>query len=250
MKRIRELSNYQKAILLILAAMTLIFGIVYIRATSQKGYAFREQILLPSYENGNTVYSGDNCSFTVTPDKTVTFRYLSDVYGPYTAKEDATAIPAKYADRTNCTGIVLYDDGKEIFRGAALTDPYSSFELVYENGEMVWNIVVSVSGGSAFDMNGNVYDSRKPTVKTILELMGQPELTPKGEWGFFFMGLFVSVATAVSILFADELFRLNFVFTLRDWELAEPSDFEIAGRYISWTLLPILSLWVYCSGLH
>lgn len=250
MDRIRTLNRYQKAILLILAAMTLVFGIIYIHATSQQGYAYQGKILLPTYESGNTVYTGDVCSFTVTADKTVTFRHLSDIYGPYTAKEDASAIPAEYAERANCTGIVLYQDGKEIFRGAALTDPYSGFSLVYANGQMLWNVVVSISGGTSYGMDGKVYESREPSVHTILELMGQPELTSKGEWGFFFLGLFLCAVTVISILFADELFRLSLVFTLRDWEQAEPSDFEIAGRYIGWTLLPILIMWVYCSGLN
>jgi len=254
MDRIRALNRYQKAILLILAAMTLVFGIIYIRAASQHGYAYRDEILLPSYENGSTVYSGKingaQCSFTVTADKTVTFRCINRTYGPYTALEDPTAVPTEYAQYPNCTGVVLYENGKQIFRGAALTDPIYGFHLADTNGEMLWSIISTMSDGTRVDEHGTVIDPWEPGVHTILELMGQPELTAKGEWGFFFLGLFLCAVTVISILFADELFRLSLVFTLRDWEQAEPSDFELAGRYIGWTLLPILILWVYCSGLH
>ena len=54
----------------------------------------------------------------------------------------------------------------------------------------------------------------------------------------------------ISILFADELFRLGLIGRVRDWDQAEPSEFEIAGRYISWTLFPILILWIYFTGLR
>ena len=50
MERIRNLSIYQKVILLILSAMVVLFGLVYIRATSLEGYAYKEEIFLPSYE--------------------------------------------------------------------------------------------------------------------------------------------------------------------------------------------------------
>lgn len=38
MERIRNLNIYQKVILLILAVMIVLFGLVYIRATSLEGY--------------------------------------------------------------------------------------------------------------------------------------------------------------------------------------------------------------------
>ena len=234
MDRIRELNRYQKVILLILLALLVVFGIVYIWAASQKGYAYKEEIFLPSYENGNTVYSGRlydaDCSFTVTADKVVSFRCEDKYYGPYTAVEDASAIPEEYALISNAVGVELRNNGPVMFRGAVLTHP--------PNGVLL------------FDENGSIVDPWEPGVYTILELMGEPQLTKKCEWCFFFMGLFVSLIAACNILFADELFRWSIRFSVRNWDRAEPSDFGIASRYISWTLFPILILWVYCSGLN
>jgi hypothetical protein len=56
--------------------------------------------------------------------------------------------------------------------------------------------------------------------------------------------------TAVSILFADELFRWNLAFQIRNADRAEPSDWEIAGRYIGWTALTIMALVLYVMGLR
>ena len=42
--------------------------------------------------------------------------------------------------------------------------------------------------------------------------------------------LIISIFNAFSILYADEIFRWNLAFQIRDTDGAEPSDWEIAGR--------------------
>ena len=85
------------------------------------------------------------------------------------------------------------------------------------------------------------------TKSTILELMNDPELTHKGEW---FGAVFICVLNTISILFADELFRWNLAFRIRNVDYAEPSDWEIAGRYIGWTVLTIMALVFFIIGLQ
>lgn len=63
------------------------------------------------------------------------------------------------------------------------------------------------------------------------------------------MAVVFSLLTAASMLFADELFRWNLAFQIRNVEKAEPSDWEIAGRYLSWTVLTLLVLGFYIGGL-
>ena len=118
MDRIRELDSYQKCILCILALLVLGFGALYAVTISRVGYEYRDTILVPTQENGATVYSGEiggvPASFTVTESKTVTYRYGDKTYGPYTVTEDPTAVPAgKYG-----TGVEVRLDGKIIFRGS------------------------------------------------------------------------------------------------------------------------------------
>ena len=61
---------------------------------------------------------------------------------------------------------------------------------------------------------------------------------------------FICVLNALSILFADELFRWNLVFRISNADHAEPSDWEIAGRYISWTCMSIMALVLFIIGLQ
>ena len=81
----------------LLAAMLILFTVLYIVTTSQVGLAYKGSILIPSYEEGRTVYSGDidkiAAQFVVTDDHIVTFTYGDKTYGPYNVTEDITAIP-------------------------------------------------------------------------------------------------------------------------------------------------------------
>ena len=86
MERIRELGNYQKFILILLVLMVLGFGVRYGITTSRVGYEYRDAILVPTEENGATVYSGEingtPAAFTVTSGKAVTYQYGDKTYGP------------------------------------------------------------------------------------------------------------------------------------------------------------------------
>ena len=54
----------------------------------------------------------------------------------------------------------------------------------------------------------------------------------------------------LSILFADELFRWHLSFRVWNADNLEPSDWELAGRYISWTVLCVTALVVFVIGLQ
>ena len=89
----------------------------------------------------------------------------------------------------------------------------------------------------------------EPSVCNILELLSGPGLEHKGDWVPFALGLVICILTALSILYADELFRWSMSFCIRNAENAEPSDWELAGRYIGWVMLPIAALVVFIIGL-
>lgn len=254
MKRIKNLDGFQKGVLLVLTAMVLVFSVVYPVTISRKGFAYKDAILVPSQENGNTVYSGKiqgkKAVFTVSADKTVQFRYGARVYGPFTVKEDPTAIPKDVGMAESKTGIELREGDKILFRGAVMEQGGFRW-LCGEDGTWITtSISVTTNGGYAVDEHGNIIDPMKPSVSTILELMAGPVLTQKGEWGWWFFGVFVCAATAISILFADELFRWNLAFRIRNTHDAEPSDWEIGCRYLSWGLTPILVMVIFFSGLR
>ena len=90
----------------------------------------------------------------------------------------------------------------------------------------------------------------EPSASSVLDLVYGKNLENKGDWQIWFYALIISIITAVSILFADELFRFNLAFQIRDADYAEPSEWEIASRYIGWTIMPILALVMYIIGLQ
>ena len=256
MGRIKSLNRYQKVILLLLAVMLVSFTEAYFVVSSREGFAYRGAILPPYEEGENTVYvgrvEGESAIFVVTQDKTVTFHYGDKTYGPYTAHEDPTAIPEDSAMAEHMTGVEIREGDDVFFRGGVLTAGGSNREMMLFNEDGSFasaNVRVTSSNGIMYDSEGNVVDQMAPSAVTILRLMDDPELTSKGEWLAWFCGLFVSVVTAVSILFADELFRWNLRFIIRNVDRAEPSDWEIIGRYIGWTVSAVAVPIIYIMGL-
>ncbi len=255
MERIKSLNRYQKVVLLLMAVMVIAFWAVYFMTLSRVGFAYKDTILVPSRENGSTVYSGkldgQPARFTVSADKSVVFQHGDKTYGPYTAKEDPTAIPKIEEMAGAMTGVELLEGDRVLFRGGVL-NLSNEYWLYNEDGTPNNFEVghVTVTNGIELDESGNEIDPAEPSASTILRLMGDPELTHKGEWIAWFGAMFICVLNAILILFADEVFRWDLMFRIRDVEHAEPSDLEIAGRYFSWTVLTILALILFILGLQ
>ena len=250
MERIKNLNRYQLGILLLLILMLVVFGVIYSVCSSRAGFRYHNVILEPSELNGNTIYSGtiqgEDAAFTVTEDKTVTFRYGEMVYGPYRAKEDPAAKPD---DAEYWTGVEILEGNSVFFRGGVWLSS-DGLILVDEDGGIIFDIIAYTSDGTTFDSDGNIVDPVKPSAATILELMSEPELTSKGEWGAWFGAGILSVLIAFSVLYADEIFRWNLAFQIRNVDYAEPSEWEIAGRYVSWTVMTGMTLYIYIMGLQ
>ena len=250
MERIKELNWYQKGILLLLIVMAVVFCVVYSVVSSRVGFLYHDVILVPSDENGSTVYfgtvEGRKCCITVTADKTVTFQLGDKHYGPYTAREDPTARPE---DEEYLTGVEILDGDAVFFRGGVWRSG-DGFMLFAEDGGISLTITATMSDGTVVDGNGKIIDQMEPSPTTILELMAGPELTHKGKWGAWFGAVLISILAVASILFADELFRLNLMFRVREVDIVDPSEWELARRYISWTIWAITAFAVYMIGLQ
>ena len=250
MERWKALNWYQKGILLLLAAMIVVFCGVYAYVTSQIGYIYKDALLKPSQQDGNTVYSGKidgkEAEFSVTAKKEITFRLGDKVYGPYTVKEDPTAKPK---DHPLSTGFEIKKGDEILFRGGVYqyASEFLSWGLYNEDGTPYTtdsNIVIGVNGQVIDEKNYN------PTVSALLTLYHGPKLANKGNWEIWFACVLLSVLNAVAILFADELFRWYLRRRISDWQFAEPSEWEITSRYIGMTLMVALILFLYIKGLQ
>lgn len=249
MERIKSLDWYQKGLLLLLLVMVVLFTVIYSVVSSRAGFLYYDVIFIPVTESESTVYSGtvdgQQCRFTVTADKTVTFQCGEVIYGPYTAREDPTARPA---DKEYLTGVEIKDGDEIFFRGGVLQSG-DELMLFAEDGKFHWNLTIVSGDGTVMDGKDNTAEKLAPSPATVLELMDDPKLVSKGDWGAWFGCLFLCIVTAISILFADELFRLRYALRVRDVDLIEPSDWEIASRYIGWTVITIMILVIFIMGL-
>jgi len=255
MEKIKSLNIYQKCILILMIIMPLVFTLIYYVTISKVGYEYKDAILVPSQENGSTIYSGkiqkSQARFIVGEDKSVLFQYGDITYGPYVAKEDPTAIPEDAEMKDRMTGVELRQGEETLFRGGVFES--GNVMYLYNEDGTLDNFGFSYmdSDGIERDQNGNPIDSIvTPSAETLLELMNDPELTHKGDWYAWFGGVFICIVNAVSILFVDELFRWNLSFQIRNADRAEPSDWEITGRYIGWTVLSITALILFIVGLQ
>lgn len=251
MERIRNLDRYPKILLLSLLAMAVIFAGVYGFVTSRKGYLYGDTILVPTREGGTTLYSGkidgQESTFTVTAD-TVIFLRGETAYGPYILREDPAAIPEGDPLAAYMTGILITDDGQPFFRGGMMEDGHA-LHLFQQDGSPLYDIIVTMSDGTETYVDGKLVDPFEPSPYTVVSLLRGPELTHKGEWSAFLTCLLLSAILAVSILFADELFRFRMSFRVQDVNALEPSDWELASRHIGWGLLTGLILILYFVGL-
>ena len=253
LKRIKSLNRYQKGVLLVMAAMVLVFTAAYAVVISREGIVYHNgALLVADREDGVTTYSGrvlgEPAVFTVWEDKRLTFQYGDHVYGPYTLKEDPSAVPANIGLVDSLTGLELRRGDEILFRGGMLDGDYR--QLYNEDGSLAdFGISIVTNTGVMMDEKGTVIDPMEPAVSTIVSLMMGPRLTHKGQWSIWLIGVLACVLTAVTILYADELFRRRLSLQIRNAEQAEPSDWEIRNRYIAWTVLPVLALILFIAGL-
>ncbi len=254
MERFRELDRFQKGVFLLVLILPLVFAVLCFMTVSRVGYAYRSAILVPRQEAGKTVYSGtvqgQQTVFTVS-ENTLLLQYGSRTYGPYTVKEDPTAIPQDRDLKGSVTGLEIRRGESIFFRGAVKDSgthmtlyhkEHFFFDTLYEETD-----IINVSGT---DVYGNAVDPIEPSVLNILRLLGTPELTHKGSWTNWFWGTLLCVLTAVSILFREYLFRLRMSLQIQDADRAEPSGLVFGSWYVAWALLPIAALILFIIGLQ
>lgn len=246
MKRIKALPMLQKLLLAFLLALALIFAPLYAVTISREGMLYRGSILVPRTEGSATVYEGKvegmRVAFTVT-DQTVTVVQGERTFGPYTVREDPTAIPKEHDMARGMVGVEVRR-GEEILLRGGMFLPGGSGLLLREDGDPValydeyeWNDFA-------------IKDREEPNYGSIIQSVWGPELLHKGSWMVYFGSLGISLLTAGLILFADEIFRWNLRLRIRHAETAEPSEWELAGRWLAWIALTISVTALYVTGLQ
>ena len=143
-----------------MVAMILIFAMIYPKTISRVGYRYNDEILVPNQENGNIVYSGKingvPTQFIVSKEKSIVLQHGDKTYGPYTMKEDPTAIPKDEELAEQMIGVEICNNDKVLFRGGVL-DFGDDYWLYNEDGTLDNFGFTYVTGdGIERDENGNV----------------------------------------------------------------------------------------------
>lgn len=242
----------KKVLPILSLVIVVVFSVLYFFIGRQYGVAYQDALYFPSSEGDTTVYSakvdGQPASFTVQGD-TVTYHWGDTVYGPYTVREDPTAAPVVEWDYPNLIGVEIRDGDSILFRGG-YTENLSL--LIGEDDEFdssISHVTYSVNG-VGYDAEGNVVDPHQPSLKTLIRFSQRPEPDAhRGDPLMWFLGLFLAGVTVLLIRFDDAIFRFNLFFRVRHPEDAEPSDWEMTSRVLSWLAFTAFSFGVFLAGL-
>lgn len=253
MSKWNTLTQFQRVLLIALAVLLAVFTAVYPILGRREGIPYRDALLLWSAQGETDVYAGrvdgERTVFTVAPDGTIQYRRGDTDYGPYTVALDPSAVPRDSDMADVLTGVEVRDGEKILFRGGWYNSGFPL--LVDEHGETESPFTISVhtSGGKVYGPDGQALaPSYEPTASFLLQLALEPPLTHRGELYAYFTGTLLAVVGIVSILFADQLFRWDLRFRIRDPERAEPSEWEIFTRYLGWIVCTAGALIVYLAG--
>ena len=240
-----------RVLILLHAALMLLFILLY--STLGKQYVVRHEDELFRYrEDGNTLtYTGTlndlDAVFTVLPDGSLECLLDGVAYGPYTVIEDPSAGPEDSdVPIRGLTGIEVREGDEVMFRGGF----YGVDSLLFYNSDGTryrspTQTVVSSTGYSEVHTSVPV----EPSLKTVLRFTIAPDLVYRGDIEALLIGLFCSIACMASAFWAEELFRHNLKFSIKHAENAEPSEWALMSRWISWLTLTVLTLVLYIGGL-
>ena len=253
MERIKALNRYQKGILLLLIVMVSVFTVVYFIAFSKTGFVYHDAFLVKESDGGDTVYTGyvdgRELSYTVTEENAVICRYGSKTYGPFTVQKDPSAVPKSNGRAEDMVGVEIREGESILFRGGVLMNEDHMVLVDEKTGDPTYDITVS-GDGITYDSEGNIIEPMKPSAHMILRLLAGPELIKGGNFWAWLGGILFAGMTAVSILFAEELFHFRMSFRVQYAELTEPTEWEMITRYAGWTLGIVATLIIFFSGLN
>ena len=246
MERIRNLTGYQKALIIIMIVMVMVFSIIYPKTVSRVGFWYNDRIFVPSRADGSTVYSGrldgNKARFVLSDYRTVVFYYGDTTYGPYSLIYDPTAVPESHSDAKHMTGIEIRDGEDIKFRGGIIGYSSSGYFMYDEHyrGGSIRGVTVGKSEK----------DSPAPNNATIMSLINGPTITHKGQMSVWAMCTLACILNALSIIFVDDLFVFFLSLRIDNAEQAEPSHFELTSRSLSWAVLTIVTLIAFILGLQ
>jgi hypothetical protein len=248
----QALSIGQRVLLLLQAFLMVLFLTLYASVGRQQVISYQDALFRRQVQGNTTVYTGklngERAVWTVSPGPVVEFQWGDSLFGPYTITADSTALPAEqdlpeyFPSYPSLTGVEVRQGDRVLFRGGLSFSSSTGFWLISEDGEDVDSFGITIVSGDL--------SKTAPSVRNILRVALAPAPTQRGSWGFFLLGVLCCVACTASLWFADELFRWNLSFEIKDAQRAEPTEWALFCRWVSWVALTIVALVVFLIGLN
>lgn len=237
-----ERTRLQNIILLILAAMILLFGVLNVVSLFRKGVVFEETLLRIQTEADHTTYYGtvygDEVSVTVRPaESQVEYAVGDRVHDVYTVEYPLEPIETEFV---TLDGIRILKDGQVLFEGGY--DPYQP-HMQWYNKDGEWDPGIYVT----FSTSGEGLSAPEELTKgRIMYFLEGPELVHRGSIGLYLLVVLMTLLLMLDVAYPLVLFRLEHCCDVRD---PEPSDFYLAMQKVVWVIYPFLLLAGYIFAL-
>lgn len=230
-----ERSKMQKLLLVILAAMILLFGVLNVVSLFRKGVVFDEHLLRIHETENATVYSGrvhrEEVSVTVRSDlQQVEYRVEDRIQDVYTVEYPLEPIQTEF---TTLNGIRILKNDKVLFEGGY--DPKQPhFSWYDKNGE--WDPGVTISFGVSGEPERAPQELTKSNVMYFLE---GPEVVHRGSIGLYVLMVAMTLLLMLDVAHPLVLFKLQHMLDVRD---PEPTEFYLGMQRVGWVIYPVLLL--------
>ena len=236
-----ERSKLQKAVLISMAAMVVLFGVLMVAARFQKGVEFEGGLLRRTETEESVIYNGkvrgEQVEITVRAAGSgnlteVDFRIGNRIQDDCTLE---TGLPPIQAEQLGpVEHIRITRNGQLLFEGGYTAE----HDMGWYDLEGNWAPFSSLE--ATFRTSGeNYWDSYKTSAGTILAFARGPERTARGSWMLYFTMLLFSGLLALDAAYPLALFRWQHMCDVKD---PEPSDFYLGMQRAGWCVYPFLLL--------
>lgn len=255
-----DLSTGQKVIFCIQIFLIVLFLILYSTVGKQLVTNHQGATLRCRTDGTVTTYSGkldDKTAVFTVSENIVTYQIGDTAYGPYTIVLDQTAVlseedkPLNLISTKGLVGVEVWKGDLRLFRGS-YHNSSSTFYLVDPEGNLIFHdekVLTEVISSTGNSMVTTYTDAEEPGPYTVLKIAKAPDVGQRANFTGLLCGIFLCIACMASLLYADNLFRWNLRFSIRNAEDAEPSDWELFSRWVGWLFFTVLAIAIFILGL-
>lgn len=254
LERWRELDWLRRGMVSALAVMMVGFALANFFAAAREGVEYQGVLFLLKREGETCRYTGKvrgrPAEFVVRPDGTAEYCWGDYVYGPYQVEK----LPSAGGQAAGLPGVEIRRGEEVLFRGGYHDG--SSFMLIPEDEryetDWLWMPEIQWSTGTIVYKDGRELTERdlhEPGLTTLAGLVLSPRLVHRGSLPYYLLATLVALFDMFQICCSDRVFRQSARWYVKNPETAEPSEEYMVRERLSWGIVTIMTIILYCVGL-